>query len=36
MSPVTHFGARGLAQGSMWTAEGTLIASVSQEVLLRG
>lgn len=36
MSPVVHFGARGLAQGSMWTAEGTLIASVSQEVLLRG
>jgi acyl-CoA thioesterase-2 len=36
MSPVTHFGARGLAQGSMWTADGTLIASVAQEVLLRG
>ena len=35
MSPVAHFGARGLAQGSMWTAEGTLIASVAQEVLLR-
>lgn len=35
MSPVAHFGARGLAQGSMWTADGTLIASVSQEVLLR-
>jgi acyl-CoA thioesterase-2 len=35
MSPVTHFGARGLAQGSMWTADGTLIASVAQEVLLR-
>jgi acyl-CoA thioesterase II len=35
MSPVAHFGARGLAQGSIWTADGTLIASVSQEVLLR-
>jgi acyl-CoA thioesterase II len=35
VSPVTHFGARGLAQGSMWTADGTLIASVAQEVLLR-
>jgi acyl-CoA thioesterase-2 len=35
MSPVAHFGARGLAQGSMWTADGTLIASVAQEVLLR-
>ncbi len=35
MSPVAHFGARGLAQGSIWTAEGTLIASVAQEVLLR-
>jgi len=35
MSPLAHFGARGLAQGSMWTAEGTLIASVAQEVLLR-
>jgi acyl-CoA thioesterase II len=35
MSPVTHFGARGLAQGSMWTEDGTLIASVAQEVLLR-
>jgi acyl-CoA thioesterase II len=36
ISPVAHFGARGLAQGSMWTAEGKLIASVAQEVLLRG
>lgn len=36
MAPVAHFGARGLAQGSMWTAEGALVASVSQEVLLRG
>jgi acyl-CoA thioesterase-2 len=35
ISPVAHFGARGLAQGSMWTADGTLIASVAQEVLLR-
>jgi acyl-CoA thioesterase-2 len=35
MSPVANFGARGLAQGSIWTADGTLIASVAQEVLLR-
>lgn len=35
MSPIAHVGARGLAQGSIQTADGTLVASVSQEVLLR-
>ncbi|GAA2083714.1 acyl-CoA thioesterase [Actinomadura alba] len=35
MSPVAHIGVRGLAQGSMRDVEGTLVASVAQEVLLR-
>jgi len=35
MSPVAHVGTRGLAQGSIQTADGTLVASVAQEVLLR-
>lgn len=35
MSPVALVGARGLAQGSVQTLDGTLIASVAQEVLLR-
>jgi acyl-CoA thioesterase II len=35
MSPVAHVGTRGLAQGSIRTADGTLVASVAQEVLLR-
>jgi acyl-CoA thioesterase II len=35
MDPVAHVGTRALAQGSIRTAAGTLIASVAQEVLLR-
>lgn len=35
MSPVAHVGTRGLARGSIQTADGTLVASVAQEVLLR-
>jgi acyl-CoA thioesterase II len=35
MSSTAHIGARGLAQGSIRTADGTLIASVTQEALLR-
>lgn len=35
MSSVAHVGARGLAHGSIQTADGTLVASVAQEVLLR-
>ncbi|MBC6460130.1 acyl-CoA thioesterase [Actinomadura sp. HBU206391] len=35
MDPVAHVGTRGLAQGSIRTVEGTLIASVAQEALLR-
>jgi acyl-CoA thioesterase-2 len=35
MNPVAHVGTRGLAQGSIHAADGTLVASVAQEVLLR-
>ena len=35
MSPVAHVGTRSLAQGSIQATDGTLVASVSQEVLLR-
>ncbi|WP_336214956.1 acyl-CoA thioesterase [Nonomuraea sp. LPB2021202275-12-8] len=35
MNSVAHIGTRGLAQGSIRTADGTLIASVAQEALLR-
>jgi acyl-CoA thioesterase-2 len=35
MSPVAHVGTRGLAQGSVRTLDGTLVASVAQEALLR-
>jgi acyl-CoA thioesterase-2 len=35
MDPVAHVGTRGLAQGSIRTVDGRLVASVAQEVLLR-
>ena len=35
VDPVTNFGARGLARGTMHTADGVLIASIAQEALLR-
>jgi acyl-CoA thioesterase-2 len=35
MDPVAHVGTRGLAQGSVQTRDGRLVASVAQEVLLR-
>jgi acyl-CoA thioesterase-2 len=35
MNPVAHVGTRGLAQGSIQTVDGTLVASVAQEALLR-
>lgn len=35
MNPVAHVGTRGLARGSMHTVDGTLVASVAQEALLR-
>jgi acyl-CoA thioesterase-2 len=35
VQPVSNFGARGLAVGTFRTADGTLIASVTQEALLR-
>ncbi|QKG18932.1 acyl-CoA thioesterase [Actinomadura verrucosospora] len=33
--PVTNHGARGLARGTLHTADGTLVASIAQEALLR-
>lgn len=33
--PVVNHGARGLARGTLHTADGTLLASVAQEALLR-
>jgi acyl-CoA thioesterase-2 len=35
VSPVTNYGARGLARGSFQRLDGTLVASLSQECLLR-
>jgi len=35
VDPVVNFGARGFARGKFQTADGTLVASVSQECLLR-
>jgi acyl-CoA thioesterase II len=35
MGPVAHVGTRGLARGSIQAADGTLVASVAQEALLR-
>jgi acyl-CoA thioesterase-2 len=35
VDPVTNFGSRGLARGTMHTAEGVLVASLAQEALLR-
>ncbi|MEU6037015.1 acyl-CoA thioesterase domain-containing protein [Actinomadura sp. NPDC047616] len=35
MRPVAHVGSRGLAQGSIRTVDGTVVASVAQEALLR-
>ena len=35
VDPVTNFGARGLARGTMHTADGVLLASIAQEALLR-
>ncbi|MQA93247.1 MAG: acyl-CoA thioesterase II [Streptosporangiales bacterium] len=35
INPAAHIGQRGLAQGSMLTADGTLVASIAQEALLR-
>jgi acyl-CoA thioesterase-2 len=35
MDPAAHIGTRGLARGSIQTTDGTLIASVAQEALLR-
>jgi acyl-CoA thioesterase-2 len=34
-APVTNHGARGLARGALHTADGTLVASIAQEALLR-
>jgi acyl-CoA thioesterase-2 len=36
VEPVSNAGARGLARGTMHTADGTLVASIMQEALLRG
>ena len=35
VNPVTNFGARGLAHGTMHTRDGVLVASIMQEALLR-
>jgi acyl-CoA thioesterase II len=35
VDPITNFGARGLARGTMHTADGVLVASIAQEALLR-
>ncbi len=35
VGPVSNFGARGLARGTMHTKDGVLVASISQEALLR-
>lgn len=35
VDPVTNHGARGLARGTLHTEDGTLLASVAQEALLR-
>ncbi|MBA3652646.1 MAG: thioesterase family protein [Actinobacteria bacterium] len=35
VAPVSNFGARGLARGSMHTEDGALVASIAQEALLR-
>jgi acyl-CoA thioesterase II len=35
VDPVTNFGARGLARGTLHTADGVLVASITQEALLR-
>jgi acyl-CoA thioesterase-2 len=35
VEPLSNFGARGLARGSMRTRDGTLVATVAQEALLR-
>jgi acyl-CoA thioesterase-2 len=35
MDPVAHIGTRGLARGSIQTADGNLVATVAQEALLR-
>jgi acyl-CoA thioesterase II len=35
VDPVTNYGSRGLAKGSMHTRDGVLVASISQEALLR-
>jgi acyl-CoA thioesterase II len=35
MDPVAHIGTRGLARGSVQTTDGTVIASIAQEALLR-
>lgn len=35
VDPVTNFGGRGLARGTMHTADGVLVASIAQEALLR-
>lgn len=35
VEPVTNFGARGLARGTMHTRDGALVASIAQEALLR-
>ncbi|WP_119727539.1 acyl-CoA thioesterase [Thermomonospora amylolytica] len=35
VDPVTNHGARGLARGSLHTADGVLVASIAQEALLR-
>ena len=36
VEPVSNFGSRGLARGTMHTADGVLVASIAQEALLRG
>jgi acyl-CoA thioesterase-2 len=35
VEPVTNFGARALARGTMHTEDGVLVASITQEALLR-
>jgi acyl-CoA thioesterase-2 len=35
VEPTTNFGARGLARGTLHAADGTLVASIAQETLLR-
>jgi len=35
VDPVSNFGSRGLARGTMHTRDGTLVASIAQEALLR-